>query len=187
MEAKKNKKTLIPYNQAWIYERCKENLQQESFLQARSPQKSKPLSSPSLLPSAAQPLHFINSKDSRGTLKSRLSPPLPPPPPPPPFMLSTSPETFNRFSFYISCLLSFLFALFSRNHPFLLLCSFCVARQPCNCGPYETRPYAGRPHATVPTYSHSPSAVFCSRSIVINALKRSATHVVWLDDCLPSL
>lgn len=66
-------------------------------------------------------------------------------------MFSTSPQTFNRLSPYPSL----------ENHPFLFPRSFCVARQPCNCGPREERdetgPRVGRRRASVPTYSHGLS------------------------------
>lgn len=108
---------------------------------------------------ATLPFHFMKSKDSYGSVKSHLSPPLPPPCPF--FQPLSRPST--TFTLYILFLVSFSFFTPLKNHPFLFLCSFCVARQPCNCGPYEEQDEHRR---SVPMYSHSPSSL-CSRSIVI--------------------
>lgn len=97
-------------------------------------------------------------------IKQRLWP-CPPPPPAPAFMFSTSPQTFNCFSLYISCLLSFSFSTSSlKNHPFLFPCSLCVARQPCNCGPCEERGWAPYYCTYLQPFSQQR---LCSCSIVI--------------------
>lgn len=72
-------RTLLPYTCVWIYGWYKENLQQESFYKSILYRSINPPSCYALLLFAAPPFHFIKSKDSHGSLKSRLSPLLPPP------------------------------------------------------------------------------------------------------------
>lgn len=121
-----------------------------------------------LLLFAAPPFNFIKSKDSRGSLKSCLSPVLPPPPTFYVFNLSLDLQLLFFIHLMLSFFSFFFFFPFSHssleNLPFLFPCFFCEYRQPCNCGLCEerdeTRACIGRHCASVPTYSHSPSRVF---------------------------
>lgn len=161
-------RALLLYTCIWIYRWYKENLQQASFCKSvlrRSINPFLALLSSSLLLRPSISLSLETAVEVRSPVCHRcgllllllfllfMFQPLP------------RPSTDFLYTFYAY---SFFFSLFSKkkkkNQPFLFPCSFCVARQPCNCGTCEERdetgPCVGRHRASVPTYSLSPSRVF---------------------------